>query len=241
VNTSTLPEQYALPLEIAHTSQWVHSLLQSSHFRRSIQPDQHPELSRLATAPPLRPNEGLRTLVAVLPEQFRAADDLVRKRYAWRGYHVSSTQDSGTAGPVVERQPVTLLAEDCGRLLGTLTVRPDSPDGLLAEQSYGAEIERLRREGRRVGELVKLAVEEGVDWKAALDALVQSAYLVTRVVHLLTDILIEVNPRHVRFYQRVFGFVVAAGERICARAGAPSVLMRLDIAQFAQRLELSAA
>ena len=122
-----------------------------------------------------------------------------------------------------------------------MTVRPDSPKGLLAEQSYTAEIERLRREGRRVGELVKLAVEEGVDWKAALDALVQSAYLVTRVVHALTDVLIEVNPRHVRFYERVFGFVVAAAERICARAGAPSVLLRLDLVQFGRRLELSAA
>ncbi len=140
----------------------------------------------------------------------------------------------------MEGQPVTLLAEDGGRLLGTLTVRPDSSQGLLAEESYSAEIERLRGEGSRVGELVKLAVEEGVDWKAALNALVQSAYLVT-VVHALTDVLIEVNPRHVRFYERVFGFVVAAAERICARAGAPSVLLRLDLVQFGRRLELSAA
>ena len=88
---------------------------------------------------------------------------------------------------------------------------------------------------------MKLAVEEGVDWKAALNALVQSAYLVTRVVHALTDVLIEVNPRHVRFYERVFGFVVAATERVCTRAGAPSILMQLDLAQFARRLQLSAA
>jgi len=46
----------------------------------------------------------------------------------------------------------------------------------------------LRHAGRRVGELVKLAVEEGADWKAALDALGQSAYLVARVVHALTDV-----------------------------------------------------
>ena len=136
---------------------------------------------------------------------------------------------------------MTLLAEDSGRLLGTLTVRPDSPRGLLAEESYGTEIERLRSAGRRVGELVKLAVEEGVDWKAALNALVQSAYVITRVVHALTDVLIEVNPRHVRFYERVFGFVVAATERLCVRAGAPAILMQLDLAQFGRRLELPAA
>jgi hypothetical protein len=133
------------------------------------------------------------------------------------------------------------LAEDRGRLLGTLTVRLDSPQGLFAEESYRSEIGRLRSEGRKIGELVKLAVEEGVDWRAALDALVQSAYLVTRIVHALTDVLIEVNPRHVAFYRRVFGFVVAAGERLCARAGAPSVLMQLDLAQFGRRLELAVA
>lgn len=189
----------------------------------------------------MRETMGLRTLVAVLPDHFQAAEQLVRRRYAWRGYHIGLSEDYECAAPGADGQPVTLLAEDRGKLLGTLTVRPDSPKGLLAEESYSAEIERLRREGRRIGELVKLAVEEGVDWKAALDALVQSAYLVTRVVHALTAVLIEVNPRHVRFYQRVFGFVVAGGERMCARAGAPSVLMLLDTVQFGQRIGLTAA
>src|SRR5205807_9688675 len=89
----------------------------------------------------------------------------------------------------------------------------DAP--LLAEKTYGGEIERLRQGGRRVGELVKFAVEEGADWKAAMDALGQSAYLVARVIHALTDVVIEVNPRHVRFYRRVFGFAVAAAGRLC--------------------------
>ena len=71
----------------------------------------------------------------------------------------------------------------------------------------------------------------------ALDALGQSAYLVTRVIHALTDVVIEVNPRHVRFYRRVFGFVVAGAGRLCTRVGAPSVLMQLDLEQFARRVQ----
>jgi hypothetical protein len=98
----------------------------------------------------------------------------------------------------------------------------------------------MRRQGHRLGELVRLAVEEGADWRAALDALVQSAYLITRVVHALTDVVIEVNPRHVRFYQRVFGFAAAAAERFCERVGAPSVLLRLDLERFGQRLQVAA-
>jgi hypothetical protein len=82
-----------------------------------------------------------------------------------------------------------------------------------------------------------LAIEERGDWRPALDALVQSAYVVTRFMHALTDVVIEVNPRHVRFYQRVFGFVAAAAERFCTRVGAPSVLMLLDLDQFGRRLQ----
>jgi hypothetical protein len=103
-----------------------------------------------------------------------------------------------------------LLAQNAGRLMGTLTVRPDSPHGLFAVRAYADEIHKLRGDGHRLGELV-LAVKEGADWRAALDALAQSAYVVTRVVHALTDVVIEVNPRHVRFY-----FVSASARLRCS-------------------------
>ena len=84
-------------------------------------------------------------------------------------------------------------------------------------------------------------MEEGVDWKSVLDALLQATYLVARVVHCMTDIFIEVNPRHVRFYQRVFGFTSITMERRCVRVGAPSVLLQLDLKEFSERLKLHAA
>jgi hypothetical protein len=223
MNVPVLQLQHAQPLDITHHARWLDILL-----------DKPPATSSNA-APPLPSLRGLRTLVAVRPEQLEAADELVRRRYSWRGYRLSATEKSESAGAQAER--FTLLAESCGRLLATLTVRPESP--LLAENTYGSEIESLRREGRRIGELVKLAVEEGADWKAGLDALVQSAWLITRIIHALTDVVIEVNPRHVRFHQRIFGFVVAAAGGVCSRVGAPSVLMRLDLEAFGRRLQLS--
>ena len=45
------------------------------------------------------------------------------------------------------------------------------------------------------------------------------------------------NPRHVGFYSRVLGFVVAAGEKLCERVRAPSVLLRLELAALEERLE----
>jgi hypothetical protein len=173
----------------------------------------------------------MRGVVALRRDQIEAAEDLVRRRYAWRGYSLS-WDARALAAPIV-----TLLAQSADDVVGTLTVRPGGSEGLLAEDAYGAEIHRLRRDGRRVGELIRLAMEEAADWRQALDALVQSAYVVTRFMHALTDVVIEVNPRHVRFYQRVFGFVTAAAERVCTRVGAPSVLMLLDLEQFGRRLQ----
>jgi hypothetical protein len=179
------------------------------------------------------------TSIAVRSDQFRAAEELVGRRYAWRGYQTDA-KTASAASCSQEGLRVVLLAQYAGQLMGTLTVRRDATQGLLAEKAYVDEIQQMRSGGRRLGELVKLAIEEAVDWRAALDALVQSAYLVTRVVQGLTDVVIEVNPRHVRFYERVFGFVVAGAERFCERASAPCVLLALDLERFGQRLQLAA-
>ena len=179
------------------------------------------------------------TSIAVRSDQIRAAEELVCRRYSWRGYRIGAESSSAATCPE-DGSRVVLLAQNAGRLMGTLTVRRDTPRGLLAENAYCDEIQEMRVAGRRLGELVQLAIEEGADWKGALDALVQSAYLITRVVQGLTDIVIEVNPRHVRFYQRVFGFVVAAAERFCERAAAPCVLLSLNLESFGRRLQFAA-
>ena len=47
------------------------------------------------------------------------------------------------------------------------------------------------------------------------------------------------NPRHVSFYSKVLGFVVAAGEKVCERVRAPSVLLRLELDTLEDRLKES--
>ena len=177
--------------------------------------------------------DALRTSIAECDEELDAADTLVRSRYSARGYAV--LEERNAVAPAAP-QPVTLLARAGGRLLGTLTVRRDGPGGLLAECSYAEEVHALRAAGHRLGEVVKLATVEGTHWTTALDALVRSAYLLTRVVYGLSDVIIEVNPRHAGFYRRVYGFVEAGGRRLCDRVRAPSILMRLDLEQFGRRL-----
>ena len=178
-------------------------------------------------------DDALHTFIAEYDEELDAAEALVRSRYSARGY---ALLEADGAAPPATPQPITLLARAGGRLLGTLTVRRDGPGGLLAEGSYAAEVQALRDAGHCLGEVVKLATVEGTHWTTALDALVRSAYLLTRVVYGLSDVIIEVNPRHVGFYRRVYGFVEAGGRRLCDRVRAPSILMRLDLEQFGRRL-----
>ena len=227
------------PLEITNGSGWLDAFLNESRSERVVQSHApKSEFNPITLA--LRPHRdgSLQTLVAVTPSQFKAVESLVRRRYAWRGYSLPTSDSAATTAACDQESMVTLLVEEHAKLVGTLTLRLDSPQGLLAEQTYGEEIKHARSQGCRVGELIQLAMKEGVDWKSVLDALLQAIYLVARMVHSLTDVFIEVNPRHVRFHQRVFGFAPKSAEKLCARVGAPSMLMHLDLEQFTQRLQL---
>jgi N-acyl amino acid synthase FeeM len=214
--------QHVRPVKHPFHPLWIDDLLQ-----RLAAPDDSAE----------PPEVALRTRIAVAAEQCAAAEELVRRRYAWRGYRTPLAGERECAASHHAEHWVTILAEGSGKLVGTLTVGPDSPQGLLAEKTYAREIQSLRRNGSRLAELTRLALETGADWRLALDALVQAAWTVTRVVHALTDVVIEVNPRHVKFYERVFGFVEFASGRVCSRVGAPSVLLLLDLEDFGQRMQ----
>ena len=135
------------------------------------------------------------------------------------------------------RHEITFVAANDDATVGTVTLRLDGPLGLRAEETHGEVIQSARLGGRRVCELTRLAVAAKVDSHAVLASLFSLAYGAGRTIHGVTDVFIEVNPRHVAFYSRVLGFVVAAGERICERVRAPSVLLHVEVAALAVHLE----
>ena len=173
----------------------------------------------------------LHVAVAKLPEQFRAASDLVRKRYAWRGYDVDAMTTPSS-------REITFLVDSGKTTLGTLTLGFDGPKGLCAEASYGDVIDRFRSSGYRVCELTRLALAESVDTKTVLSSLFSLAHAVGRTLHDVSHVFIEVNPRHVSFYSRVLGFVVEAGGKVCERVHAPSTLLQVEIEALERRLGL---
>jgi hypothetical protein len=182
-------------------------------------------------APP-PPSRGVSVALAHSDEALAEAEALVREQYRWRGYDF----DGDGAAPAKRRRPGhVIVAQEDGRLIGTLTLGLDSRAGLLVEESHAEAIAAARAAGRRIGEVVRFAVREAADSRKALAALFHAAHGLS-TIHRLDELYIEVNPRHVAFYRRALCFQVAAEERICPRVGAPSVLMRLPLRALSEKI-----
>jgi hypothetical protein len=156
-----------------------------------------------------------------------AAGLLVKRRYAWRGYEVGTSYG-------VNPNRITLSASNREEVVATIAVGLDSDAGLFVDTLYRDDVDQLRSRERKVCEFTKLAVEESVRSKPILAALFHIAYIHARRINLCTDLVVEVNPRHVAFYQRMLGFSACGTEKLDPRIGAPAVLLRLDLA-FAER------
>lgn len=153
------------------------------------------------------------------------ADELIKRMYSWRGYYTENAAFSS-------RNPsqLTFVATNDKHLAGTVTLGLDSEGGLLADELYGQEINAFREKGRKVCELSKFALDPQYSSKEIIASLFHLAYIYARTIHNATDLFGEVNPRHVRSQQRMFGFRQIVEEpRICPRVGAPAVLLHLDL------------
>lgn len=168
-------------------------------------------------------------------EDFRAADDLVRRQYAARGYF-ADTEHATTAASGLARVNV-VIARHGGTAVGTISVGIDSPTGLFADEINRESVDLLRAAGRRLGEVVRLAVshQRETDSRKTLAAVFNAAHGIT-IANQLDDLLIEVNPRHVGFYRRALCFEVSGEERMCPRVNAPSVLLRMPVANLTRKI-----
>lgn len=173
----------------------------------------HPAHPALAAPAELR----FEVVAGVHPE----AVALVRRRYEASGLRIGG----GRLGP-----GVTVLARDGKRPCATLRLGVDSPAGLQCEALYASEVGGLRRYARRLAEVTQLAIDGATPPVALLRQLFEHALDHLRHEPPITDLLIEVHPRHARLYVDRFGFVPLGDERLCARVLAPAVLLHRPLA-----------
>jgi hypothetical protein len=158
----------------------------------------------------------------------KAANLLVQERYAWRGYSVEGAPGEG---PTM----VTVAADCGGDTVATITLCFDSQVGLPADQNFCAELDGLRARGAKLVEPSRLAIGGDVP-KRVFASMMHIAYICGHRLHGATDMVIEVNPRHVLFYRKMLGFRMLAGERTCSRVNAPAVLLQLECQYMEEKI-----
>lgn len=156
-----------------------------------------------------------------------ASDHLVRRMYAWRGYLTTPPQHPLALLRSSDR--ATLVAWQNGELAATLTLSRDNEHGLLCESLYPKEISELRAKQVKICEFSRFAVDPEFRSPKLLDSFFRAAYHFTRSQLGATDAVVEVNPRHSRYYERELGFASIGPRRVCPRVDAPAILLHRNL------------
>lgn len=169
--------------------------------------------------------------VADTHHQRNSARTLVNRMYSWRGYgdrHVIPHTPTHT----------TFTASSIATTIGTITLAVDSPAGLAADVLFRDEIDTFRqRPGAKTCELTKLAFDSDAPSKPLLAAMFHLVFIYGYRRYSCTDLFIEVNPRHVRFYEAMLGFQRISILKTNDSVAAPSQLMWLKVSEIRNRID----
>ena len=152
----------------------------------------------------------------------RSASFLVQRRYSWRGYNIAFPS-------AMQANRITLSAYDRDDVVATISIGLDSRSGLFVDALFSEELKSMRGPNRRVCEFTRLAIDETLRSKPIIAALFHTAYIHAHRIHGCTDLVVEVNPRHVKFYERMLGFHPFGSVREDPRVQAPATLLHLDL------------
>ncbi|WP_197075415.1 N-acyl amino acid synthase FeeM domain-containing protein [Sphingomonas sp. Ag1] len=163
--------------------------------------------------------------------QRNAATLLLNRMYAWRGYgdhHAISDKPTHT----------TFTASNAREMLGTITLAVDSAGGLGVDKLFKEEVDQFRSvPGTRVCELTRFAFDTNKPSKPMLATLFHLIFIYGQRVFACTDLFIEVNPRHVRFYEIMLGFTRVGDLKMNDAVSAPSQLLWLSVSDIRRRVD----
>jgi hypothetical protein len=170
--------------------------------------------------------------VANKPNQLRSCFALAYNEYLKKGY-VSQQLPQKMIISEHDKDKKTLVVmakNEYQEIVGTLSIVIDGEKGLPCHELFPEELNRLRQKGAKVAEVIRLAISE--DHKNSKEILLGMFNLVCNYIKNVagcSDLVIEVNPRHVKYYQRLLLFNVISEEKECIRVeGAPAVLLCLN-------------
>ncbi|WP_206064283.1 hypothetical protein [Oleiagrimonas sp. C23AA] len=166
-------------------------------------------------------------------EEVEAAWQLVYDRYSEMGLIEENVFSIHTA-PTAVGSHACVISGPIGPDVGyTMTLFRDNPKGLALDSVYGAYLDDLRAQGRRLMEVGMLA-----DRRRNASRSIGALFSMMRwAVHFglhcdISDIVIGVHPRHAQFYIRCYGFEEYAPATTYALVrDNPVVLLRLRLSE----------
>lgn len=103
------------------------------------------------------------------------------------------------------------------------------------DQLVKGSIQALRDQGRSVAEIGALATSSSRRWSNLMIWLFRAMYRYATMAH-IDDVVLMVNPKHVRFYSQILLFEPFGATVYYEKVGAPAVPMRIDMRTYEQRL-----
>ncbi len=169
-------------------------------------------------------------------EDLRAAYELVYQIYVGTGFIAPET--SRIRLRVFEARPdtATFVAKVGGRVVGTLSIVPDSPEmGLPSDNAFRKELDALRGSKIRLCEATNQALSPEYRKSAVSTDLMRCA-----VAH-VTDagfgsVIATVSPSHQGFYDLLRFYECGSQRSYSAAIDDPVIALRMDIDQFREPL-----
>jgi hypothetical protein len=193
---------------------------------------------RAGAVPPAGCSEQLinfKIRLATSDGQKRLARMLVQKMVATRGYETGGV---APAESLETPNQLTLVVSDTKeRPRGTMSMIFDTSAYLPADLLFHDLLSPLRAQGRRLIEISRLAIDRSGGSKRLFAAMAHIFLIYATVVHRYTDWIIEANPRHVGFYEKLIGMQAMSEVRQGPAGAAPAVLLRIALADMLERAE----
>lgn len=152
--------------------------------------------------------------------EFKEAEKLVSKMYSWRNYNISETNFNYIHDSTVFNSYYN------NELLSTFRLKLDNGN-LYSDIQYSDAVSSLRQLDRKICEISNLAVSKVIHSKEYILIQFFIIYL-SCLLNNINSIIIEINPRHETYYNKLLGFEVLKSG-YCERVGAPGILMHLDL------------
>lgn len=169
----------------------------------------------------------------------REAFSLVYSQYLKRHYCQPNDMRIYFTPSVFLPESRTIVLKKDNVLVGTVSIIVDSPAGLPMEELFPKEIKALRRPGRKLCEVVMLALDNSCLKKGLFSltdfekmsrlfslfrALYRSSYLDLGV----TDLVINMNPKHIALYEYILFKRIGPEKMWPGSCEKPAVPMHLD-------------